>query len=552
MQATRLLALGIVVLAFLLRIFHLGFQQLWLDEALSFHIASLETGLGRVLGLESSPPLYYLLLRLWLPVAGTSEAAVRLPSAVAGTLGVLAIMWTGRQIFSSSVGLWAGAFCAVAPIHVYYSQEARTYTLLTLALALTYGLLWRAMQRNTRTGWGLTAASALAALYSHYLAIFGLAPTLLVLWAWPYDAATGLRRRRFVMTCLLTTGLYAPWLIWAFLLTSRADIVDVSTFWAELWRATPPAMAIPRSLELAALGPQRDLMMIHMKQFVTVRLPDPLRWLGLVMLMGLGLLVAVPWRDAALKVPWLGRRKAWAASLLVVPLAGLWLVSLSHPIYVPGRYDQVAFVGFALMVGIAFAKLQAVPTYGSILVAVAALGLFAPMATKLTLYYAAPADREAETTAQAVHLLVQNGDVAVFDALRGIPILHYYLPRLGYDWQNATCRNREQHREFTCRMFPLEMEKTFIPSARRTPEQTRAAVATFLSAASATRGQLWVLLFDGGIVNGVLGSSRPEDLALVEELVRVGYQPDTVNFGNVPAMYLFQRYTPGIAQPRGG
>ena len=552
MQATRLLALGIVLLAFVLRMFHLGFQQLWLDEALSFHIAGLQTGLARVLGLESSPPLYYLLLRSWLPIAGTSEAAVRFPSAVAGTLGVLAIMWTGRQIFTAPAGLWAGAFSAVAPIHIYYSQEARTYTLLTLALALTYGLLWRAMQRNTWAAWGLTSVSALAALYSHYLAIFGLAPVVLVLWAWPRDAETGLRSRRFIMACLLAIALYVPWLTWAFLFTSRAELMDVSTFWAELWKATPPSMAIPRSLELAALGPQRDLMMIHMKQFVTVRLPDPMRWLGLAILMGLGLWVAVPWGDPGLKISWLGRRKGWAASLLVVPLAGLWLVSLSRPIYVPGRYDQVAFVGFALMIGIAFAKLQAIRKFGAIFATVVALGLFVPMATKLILYYEAPADRQAEATAQAVHLLVQNGDVAVFDALRGIPILYYYLPRLGYDWKDAACRNREQHREFTCRMFPMEMEETFIPPARHTPEQTRSAVETFLSAASAARGQLWVLLFDGRIVNGVLGSSRPEDLALVEEFVRVGYQPDTVNFGNVPAMYLFQRYTPGIAQPRGG
>src|SRR5262249_8673744 len=160
------------------------------------------------------------------------------------------------------------------------------------------------------------------------------------------------------------------------------------------------------------------------------------------------------------------------------PLAGLWLVSLSRPIYVPGRYDQVAFVGFALMMGLAFAKLQAVKNVGVTLVAVVALGLFAPMATKLTLYYAAPADREAETTGRAVHLLVQNGEVAVFAGLGGIPILHYYRPRLGYDWKNAACRNRERQREFTCRMFPLEMEETFIPPARRTPEQTRSAVET--------------------------------------------------------------------------
>ncbi len=74
------------------------------------------------------------------------------------------MIWVAREIFDSGVGLWAGAVAAVSPIHIYYSQEARAYVLLTLALALTYGSLWCALRTNAWRWWVLVAASALLAL----------------------------------------------------------------------------------------------------------------------------------------------------------------------------------------------------------------------------------------------------------------------------------------------------------------------------------------------------------------------------------------------------
>jgi len=539
----KLLGLGIVLLAFLLRMFQLGHQQLWLDEAISFHFASLHGGFDEMLRLENNPPLYYVLLHFWLPIAGNSEAAVRFPSTVAGTLAVLAIIWAGWQIFTPAAGLWAGAFAAVAPIHVYYSQEARVYVILTLELALAYGLLWRAMRLNTRTAWMLVSLAALTALYSHYFAIIGLVPALFILWVWPQDIQSRSRRQRFLAASLTCAALYTPWLMWAFLLTPRSGIVD----WTDLWKATPPAMAIPRSLELFSLGPQRDLMMIHMKQFAWLKLPDPMRWAGLVILCGLAVWVAGAWQESRLNIPWLGRRKAWVASLIAMPLMLLWLISLYRPVYVPGRYDQVAFVGYALMVGLALAKLQAVKQYGHAIVMVAALGLVIPVGTKLVLYYKAPADRESEATARAVHLLIANGDAVVFNAIRGIPILGYYLPKLDYEWKNGTCRSVLRTREFTCRMFPPEMESTFLPPSMQTQEQLRTAIEAFLKPMTMVQNHLWLVLFDGMIRDDVLSASRPEDLALVAELVRGGYQPESTHFNDVPALYRFRRYTPGIA-----
>ncbi|MFQ5418459.1 MAG: hypothetical protein ACE5FL_15640, partial [Myxococcota bacterium] len=64
----------LVGLAALLRFHHLGAAELWMDEAFSFEMAAIADA-GSVLLRENSPPLYYLLQRLWLHLFGPSEVA---------------------------------------------------------------------------------------------------------------------------------------------------------------------------------------------------------------------------------------------------------------------------------------------------------------------------------------------------------------------------------------------------------------------------------------------------------------------------------------------
>jgi uncharacterized membrane protein len=54
-------------------------------------------------------------------------------------------MWSARQIGGPRVVVPAGLVAAVAPMHVYYSQEARSYALLLL-LATLLGLVHRAVR----------------------------------------------------------------------------------------------------------------------------------------------------------------------------------------------------------------------------------------------------------------------------------------------------------------------------------------------------------------------------------------------------------------------
>jgi len=70
---------GIVLGALLLRRYHLDVQDLWVDEAFLWHMATTPDGLHALL-FRSTPPLHYLLLRVWVALAGEGEAVIRLPS----------------------------------------------------------------------------------------------------------------------------------------------------------------------------------------------------------------------------------------------------------------------------------------------------------------------------------------------------------------------------------------------------------------------------------------------------------------------------------------
>src|SRR5207245_2897434 len=78
--------------------------------------------------------------------------------------------------FSERAALIAAALAAVNPYLVWYSQEARSYSLLVLLSALSLLLFARALREPTRrafVAWGVVSALA---VFTHYFAVFLLVP----------------------------------------------------------------------------------------------------------------------------------------------------------------------------------------------------------------------------------------------------------------------------------------------------------------------------------------------------------------------------------------
>jgi len=158
--------------AFVLRYYHIGVQSFWTDEVLTLQAAKSEGWeLLRYLLYDSSPPLYYLLLRAWLHL-GESEGAVRALSMVMGVAAVPVCYLLGRELFDRRVGIAASFFLAINPFHIYYSQETRYPALLVFLVLCSTLFLARAYRTKRFADYAGYVLFSAAALLTHYYAGF--------------------------------------------------------------------------------------------------------------------------------------------------------------------------------------------------------------------------------------------------------------------------------------------------------------------------------------------------------------------------------------------
>lgn len=530
----------IVLVAFLARIYRIGEQELWYDEAQSFYIISWSKWPGTLLS-NDTPPMYYFLLLGWVKVFGYSETALRMLSASFGTLFVVALIWVGCELFNPRVGLCSAMFVAVSPFHIYYSQEARSYALLILALLLTYGALWRALAANLWRWWGLFCAGVVASSYTHYFATLGLIPTVFLLLLWPEREQAKQKTVRYVLAMSLSGLLILPWFLWSVVFTSHPLVG--TDFIQSLWNNTPPLLAIPRSLELFGLGSQAGIVAtINAKRFGALMFPAWLHFWGIAVLLLLGIWVAVSRGEEELSIPWLGRRKTWLWTVLFFPLVCLWLISFFiKPFYAVGRYEIVAFPAYSLLLGLSLAKVKSLKKVGKPLAFLVFLILFIPIGSKLYLYYRAPSSTWASSTAKAIHTMVRNGDVVVFTG-EALPVF-YYLSRLGYEWRDGECVNGSAARRFSCRMFPREGEQNPSPynptRVLNSMEAVRDDLKEFLRLLHPETNDLWIVFTDSSLSEHRLKLPKPDSF-LAKELLRLGRKPVPMLVEVAPGVFTFQ------------
>jgi len=186
---SRWLPVIVLLLAFALRVYRLGDQNVWWDEAFSTWVARHDIGTLTTLAAgDTHPPLYYWLLHPWMQASGPSEFAIRFPSLMFGVIAVALVYRLGRQLSQRSslmVGALAALLLATSRFHVWWSQEIRMYSLATMwAVASSLALLMALRTRTTRW-WVAYLLTTIAGMYSLYLFAFVLAAqNVFILWWW--------------------------------------------------------------------------------------------------------------------------------------------------------------------------------------------------------------------------------------------------------------------------------------------------------------------------------------------------------------------------------
>ena len=175
------LAIIILLLAAAARFHRLGAQSLWYDEGVAYaHSTRTLPDLISHLQTNVHVPAYFTLLGWWRDLAGSSEFALRMPSALFSIISVAFAYGLGARLFHPVAGLAAAALVAFNSFSIYYAQEARMYAMLT-AIAASSMWLWLDILREReagageKSGWGRVIALGLInalGLYTHFAQAF--------------------------------------------------------------------------------------------------------------------------------------------------------------------------------------------------------------------------------------------------------------------------------------------------------------------------------------------------------------------------------------------
>ena len=145
-----------------------------------------------IMGWFSFPAPQFWLASITQQVVGRTIAAMRLPSALGGTLAVLSVYWAVRKMFDREMAIFSALFLAAFHFHVLFSRVALPNIWDGFFLALMIGALWVAWRENHRWAFLLAgAAIGLAQFFyttAHLLPIYA-ATWLIALYLWSREKA---------------------------------------------------------------------------------------------------------------------------------------------------------------------------------------------------------------------------------------------------------------------------------------------------------------------------------------------------------------------------
>jgi 4-amino-4-deoxy-L-arabinose transferase-like glycosyltransferase len=440
--------LGLTLVSLGLRTLALG-DSLWMDEGLSIGLASQPLfDIPGDLRQDGNPPLYYMLLNVWMGVFGDGPGETQGLSVAISLLAIPIGLWAGWSLFGRRAGLIGASLGALNPFLTTYAQETRMYSLMVvLSLALTATFVHVYVYRNRRYLPAFGVVLALM-LYTHSWGLF-VTFGALVAFGVSYLEAPDDDRRQMVRDGLLGFGvallLFLPWIP-----TLLYQVGHTGAPWVN-----PPRFGVIVQLSKSILGGGT----------VTV---------ALVLAAGFGLAAvwtrALP-RDRGGEDDPQARRERNAAIAIVAfgaaTLAVAWLVSQVSPAWTT-RYLGISLGPLIMLASLGLAR-------------AGNLGL-AALAIVLVIW-AIPHTNNLENKSNAADLgkeapqLLRPGDLVVVLQPEQAPLVEYEVPVEGLTWatQLGKVENPEvmDWRNGMDRMEDATPEKNLEPLLATLPDSAR-------------------------------------------------------------------------------
>ena len=212
--AAKLWPLPILLLATLVRLYGSTASAIWCDEGSSLLMSQYSPSLIWIHSAHDvHPPLYFLLLHLWIGAFGDSLFSIRFLSVLTGIGTVGLGMWLVYQVATRHAAIVAGVLLALLPIAVRYSQEVRMYSLMGLwLLGATLALVYWVRKPERHRYLVIYVLLMTASFYTHYFT------GLCALSHWAYLTVVRSEKRRLVtlpawwVANSFIVILYAPWI----------------------------------------------------------------------------------------------------------------------------------------------------------------------------------------------------------------------------------------------------------------------------------------------------------------------------------------------------
>lgn len=313
-----------------LRLTALNRQSLWFDEAdvVVRAQSSLSVVLRTFIQQGENGPLYSLMLHFWMLIAGSSERAVRFPSAVAGVLTIPLMYVVGARTLGRRAGLFAAGLLAISPYHDWYSQEAKMYAIAVLLTLLSTACFIEALIRNERRWWAGYVVATTLGFYFHVTTV------LIFAGQFAFFVVTWRRWAGRHWAWLVSVGLltlpYLPIALWAAKVVLGAAVMwQPKVTLAQMAQITATKFAVNRA--------------DHLTEVRGTWLYAVLASVGLV---GTG---AIGWGDAGSLLRGARRWSVLFVMLVVLPVLMFFVLTIRQPLY-SDRYLIMSLPAYLLLV----------------------------------------------------------------------------------------------------------------------------------------------------------------------------------------------------------
>lgn len=390
---------GIFLLALLLRLNHLSLRPLWLDEACIANpiVSPLKNSWQNIID-SGNNAAYFYLLKYWAALFGDSEFALRALSVVLSLLAIIVIYKFACRLGGRAAGFWGAFLSAINYFGIFYSIQARHYSLVVLLSALSYYQFYLLLEdKKTKAAIWYIIFTALG-IYTH--------PWFLLLLASQFIFIIFQRERvKILISQALILILSSPWIavLWNYKENGANNWIPLTS--TKTLAGTFHYFSYGAAMVYILFGVIAALFIVGRFKSTKERIYYHLASL------------------ASLRP----NRNVWLLiNYLFLPLLAALLIGHFVPFYEVGRYEAVVLPAFILLFALLFSKIKNIWLIGALVILLTSLSFSEAIKERTGIIEEKNNERVATSN---LLLMAEDDDPIIFTGLSR-PTIEYYLNHL--------------------------------------------------------------------------------------------------------------------------